>query len=79
MSKNTTIYKGNEMNCFGHPEGQGMYRSDFEHSSCGIGFRDRPAPTIIGTSRLNSMVLGMPKLARLGLSNVVLNSKSLKY
>ena len=38
MSKNTTIYKGNEMNCFGHPEGQGMYRSDFEHSSCGIGF-----------------------------------------
>ena len=25
-------------NQFGHLEGQGLYRSDFEHSSCGIGF-----------------------------------------
>ncbi len=38
MSNNTTIYKENELNCYGQPEGQGMYRSDFEHSSCGIGF-----------------------------------------
>ncbi|MDF7798851.1 glutamate synthase large subunit [Pontiellaceae bacterium B1224] len=38
MSKNTTIYKDNEMNMFGMPEGKGMYRSEFEHTSCGIGF-----------------------------------------
>ena len=38
MSKNTTIYGEKELNCFGQAEGQGMYRSDFEHSSCGIGF-----------------------------------------
>ena len=25
-------------NEFGHPEGAGLYRADFEHSSCGIGF-----------------------------------------
>ncbi len=38
MSKNTTTYKDNEPNMFGQPEGQGLYRSEFEHSSCGIGF-----------------------------------------
>ncbi len=38
MSKNTSNLQENELNCFGMPEGQGMYRSDFEHSSCGIGF-----------------------------------------
>ncbi len=38
MTKNSTIYKENKLNAFGQPEGQGMYRSDFEHSSCGIGF-----------------------------------------
>ncbi len=26
------------LNMFGMPEGQGMYRADYEHSSCGIGF-----------------------------------------
>ena len=25
-------------NEFGHSEGEGLYRADFEHSSCGIGF-----------------------------------------
>ena len=29
-------------NQFGHLEGQGLYRSDFEHSSCGIGFVANP-------------------------------------
>jgi glutamate synthase (NADPH/NADH) large chain len=38
MSKSTTSYLENELNMFGQPEGEGMYRSDFEHSSCGIGF-----------------------------------------
>jgi glutamate synthase (NADPH/NADH) large chain len=38
MTKKGTIYKENELNMFGQPEGQGMYRADFEHSSCGIGF-----------------------------------------
>jgi glutamate synthase (NADPH/NADH) large chain len=33
-----TIYKEEKLNTFGQPEGQGMYRSAFEHSSCGIGF-----------------------------------------
>ncbi len=38
MTKKGTIYKENELNTFGQPEGEGMYRADFEHSSCGIGF-----------------------------------------
>jgi len=38
MSKKQAIYNNNEMNMFGMPEGQGMYRADFEHTSCGIGF-----------------------------------------
>ncbi len=33
-----TIYKEEQLNMFGQPEGKGMYRADFEHSSCGIGF-----------------------------------------
>jgi glutamate synthase (NADPH/NADH) large chain len=37
MTKNTT-YKEEKLNAFGQPEGKGMYRADFEHSSCGIGF-----------------------------------------
>jgi glutamate synthase (NADPH/NADH) large chain len=27
-----------QLNTFGMPEGKGMYRADFEHTSCGIGF-----------------------------------------
>ena len=38
MSKKTTIYKEDALNSFGHPEGQGLYRSELERSSCGIGF-----------------------------------------
>ncbi|MDF7807429.1 glutamate synthase large subunit [Pontiellaceae bacterium B12219] len=38
MSKNTTIYTENDLNMFGQPEGEGLYRADFERSSCGIGF-----------------------------------------
>ena len=33
MMKNKRIENG-----FGHSEGEGLYRADFEHSSCGIGF-----------------------------------------
>ena len=29
---------GVKLNNFGFEEGNGLYRSDFEHSSCGIGF-----------------------------------------
>ncbi len=36
MMKNTVSQA--KMNAFGHSEGDGLYRSDFEHSSCGIGF-----------------------------------------
>jgi len=36
--KNSTYSKDLRVNSFGHPEGQGLYREDFEHSSCGIGF-----------------------------------------
>ena len=35
---NNTINKEKALNMFGLPEGKGMYRADFEHSSCGIGF-----------------------------------------
>jgi glutamate synthase (NADPH/NADH) large chain len=38
MNKKTTPYKEKKLNTFGMPEGKGMYRSDFEHTSCGIGF-----------------------------------------
>ena len=38
MAKNTTTFTEKKLNSFGQPEGKGMYRSDFEHSSCGIGF-----------------------------------------
>ncbi|MBN2686490.1 MAG: glutamate synthase large subunit [Pontiellaceae bacterium] len=38
MNKNTTLYTEKELNTFGLPEGEGLYRSDYEHSSCGIGF-----------------------------------------
>jgi glutamate synthase (NADPH/NADH) large chain len=38
MSKKTTPYKVEKLNMFGMPEGEGMYRADFEHTSCGIGF-----------------------------------------
>ena len=38
MTKKTTTFNGNKLNEFGHPEGKGLYRSDFERSSCGIGF-----------------------------------------
>ncbi len=38
MDKKTTPYKEEKLNAFGMPEGKGMYRSDFEHTSCGIGF-----------------------------------------
>jgi glutamate synthase (NADPH/NADH) large chain len=38
MNENTTLYTEKELNSFGHPEGEGLYRSDYEHSSCGIGF-----------------------------------------
>jgi glutamate synthase (NADPH/NADH) large chain len=38
MSKETTTYKEEKLNMFGMPEGQGMYRADYEHTSCGIGF-----------------------------------------
>ena len=37
MTKNT-ITKEETLNAYGMPEGKGMYRSEFEHSSCGIGF-----------------------------------------
>ena len=30
--------KKRTVNEFGHVEGEGLYRADFEHSSCGIGF-----------------------------------------
>ncbi|MDF7825773.1 glutamate synthase large subunit [Pontiellaceae bacterium B12227] len=38
MSKKMTPYKEEKLNMFGMPEGKGMYRSDYEHTSCGIGF-----------------------------------------
>ena len=38
MTKNETILKEEKVNAYGQLEGKGMYRSDFEHSSCGIGF-----------------------------------------
>jgi glutamate synthase (NADPH/NADH) large chain len=30
--------KQEQLNTYGMPEGKGMYRADYEHSSCGIGF-----------------------------------------
>ncbi|MEI6892451.1 MAG: glutamate synthase large subunit [Pontiella sp.] len=33
-----TPYKEEKLNMFGMPEGKGMYRADYEHTSCGIGF-----------------------------------------
>src|SRR6056297_923457 len=38
MAKNASYFKEEKINGYGLPEGRGMYRSDFEHSSCGIGF-----------------------------------------
>ena len=38
MSKNMTTCREEKLNAFGQLEGKGMYRSDFERSSCGIGF-----------------------------------------
>lgn len=38
MAKNMTTLKKEKLNSFGMPEGKGMYREDYEHSSCGIGF-----------------------------------------
>ncbi|MDZ8118124.1 glutamate synthase large subunit [Pontiella sp. NLcol2] len=38
MSNKQAISKKDELNMFGMPEGQGLYRADFEHTSCGIGF-----------------------------------------
>ncbi|MBL7016012.1 MAG: glutamate synthase large subunit [Kiritimatiellales bacterium] len=38
MAKNTTTLKEEKINEYGQLEGKGMYRADFEHSSCGIGF-----------------------------------------
>jgi len=38
MAKNMTTLKKETLNEYGQLEGKGMYRSDFEHSSCGIGF-----------------------------------------
>lgn len=37
MSKNMKTHQ-EEMNAYGMPEGRGLYRADYEHSSCGIGF-----------------------------------------
>jgi len=38
MTKKTSAYKEETLNTYGQPEGKGLYRADFEHSSCGIGF-----------------------------------------
>ncbi|HEY5622063.1 MAG TPA: glutamate synthase large subunit [Pontiella sp.] len=38
MTKKTTTHREETLNMFGQPEGKGMYRAEFEHSSCGIGF-----------------------------------------
>ena len=38
MSKQPTENNQERLNAYGMPEGRGMYRADFEHSSCGIGF-----------------------------------------
>ena len=38
MAKKMTTLREEKINAFGQPEGKGMYRADFEHSSCGIGF-----------------------------------------
>ncbi|MBT3349773.1 MAG: hypothetical protein HN400_00650, partial [Nitrospinaceae bacterium] len=38
MTKKMTSLREEKLNEYGQLEGKGMYRSDFEHTSCGIGF-----------------------------------------